>query len=156
EFVEDELITSVTFLIALNGFNTSNDILLINLLTNFKFASSTSIADRNEPSPNLFNDCNGGNSNSINGKFVFRGRSIAFFVESIACLSRISVDDGILAAVLAAASTRSDDDDDDTDNDDDDDTENEDEDRVKEFTTNGNDDDDMNTNSNSNTDRRYV
>ena len=150
EFVDDELITSVIFLIELlNGLITSNDRLFNSLLTNFKFASSTSIVDRSEPSPNLFKDCNGGNSNSINGKFEFRGLSIAFLVESMACLSRLSVEDGILLAVFDAASItrlRDDDDDDDVDVDD---TDNEDDERVKEFTPPTNDDDDeINTNSN--------
>ena len=128
----------------LNGLITSNDRLFTSLLTNFKLASSTSIVDRNEPSPNLFKDCNGGNSNSINGKFEFRGLSMAFLVESIACLSRLSVDDGILAVLDAASIVRRDD-----DVDVDDDTDNEDDDRVKEFTTPTNDEEDeINTNSN--------
>ena len=129
----------------LNGLITSNDRLFTSLLTNFKFASSTSIVDRSEPSPNLFKDCNGGNSNSINGKLELRGVSIAFLVESIACLSRLSVDDGILLAVFDAASIVRRDDDVDVD----DDKDNEDDDRVKEFTTPTNDEEDeINTNSN--------
>ena len=139
----------------LNGLITSNDRLFNSLLTNFKLASSTSIVDRKEPSPNLFKDCNGGNSNSINGKLELRGLSIAFLVESMACLSRLSVDDGILAVFDAASIIRLRDDDDDVDVDDDKDDE--DDDRVKEFTTPTNDDDEDEINTNSNTDNtRYV
>jgi len=110
-----------------NGFIfIEKEIFVTSFPTNLIFASSTSSADRNDPSPNLFNCARGGNSNSINGKDGFRGRSIAFLVASIAILSRFSIEDGILAAaaVVDDDARRYDDDDDDDDVDVDDDTNN--------------------------------
>ena len=118
EFVAEELNTRHICLMGVkNGFIImENEIFLTSFPTNFKLASSTSSADRKEPSPNLFNCSKGGNSNSIKGKEVSRGRSMAFLVASIAILSRTSSEDGIFAAAVFVDASRCDDDDDDVDN----------------------------------------
>jgi hypothetical protein len=49
--------------------------------------SSTSFAERIDPSPSLFSSANGGNSHSIKGNEGDFGLLIAALMDSIACLS---------------------------------------------------------------------
>ena len=58
--------------------------------------SSTSLAERNDPSPSLFSSTNGGNSHSINGNEGDFGLLIAALTDSIACLSLLIVSGSVL------------------------------------------------------------
>jgi hypothetical protein len=64
------------------GIGDTND--LTNLIQKFILASSTSLDDCNDPSPNLFNDDNNGNSHSINRNDGVFGDLIAACIDTIA------------------------------------------------------------------------
>ena len=66
-----------------------------NLMQKPRFACSTSLADRRDPSPSLLRACRGGNSHSTKGKPEVFGDAMAALIAPIAWLSRSLAELGI-------------------------------------------------------------